>query len=110
LLLTSILLCLRFSSIGATRNVVFVVLDVCNIKHGQNEKVNCQKKNFSVVLKQAFYDDHFFFERFFLKLLWVKSKLLSRVVFLKPHIARPCVALHSFHPGDARCLQSNRSV
>ena len=44
MLLTSILLCLRFSSIGATRNVVFVVLDVCNIKHGQNEKVNCQKK------------------------------------------------------------------
>merc|ERR550517_1620425 len=55
------------------------------------KKLIVKKKNFSVVLKQAFYDDPFFFERFFLKLLWVKSKLLSRVVFLKPHIARPCV-------------------
>merc|ERR1719382_1427648 len=82
---------------------------ICNIKNGQNEKL-IVKKGFSVMFKQAFHIDHFFFENNIFKLLWVKSKLFSRVVFLKPHIARPCVALHSFHPRDARCFQSNRSV
>merc|ERR1719192_905917 len=84
---------------------------ICNIQHVVKIKkdIMCQKKGLLSWVKVSIL--HVFsLKHLFLKLLWVKRKLLSRVVFLKPHIARPCVTLHSFHPGNARCLQSNRSV
>jgi len=41
------------------------------------------------------------------KSLGVKSKLLPREVFLKPHIARPGMPLHPLHSSNAGSLQSN---